>query len=82
MRYYEPIWRKIKTQKTAQIAAPRPLHPRIIKAVNKEKYGDLEFKLELENSYAILYTSSNHAIITFTLKIYSQYFKVITEDMI
>ena len=81
MRYYEPIWLRLKKHKTVSITAPKPLHPRIIKAVVKEKYLDLGFKLELDASHAILSSHSKHSILTFTLNVYKE-FHNITEGMI
>lgn len=46
-RQYSKIWRELKQNKIARVAAPRALHRRIIKAVKKEKYMDFSYKLEL-----------------------------------
>jgi hypothetical protein len=81
MRYYEPIWLRLKKNKVVQVTAPRPLHPRIIKAVVKEKWLDLGFKLELEPSYAILSHICTNSVVTFKLKVMKQ-FNNITENML
>lgn len=74
-RQYQPIWDKLKslTKKDAEsigvsIQAPRVLHPRIIKAVKKEKWKDLGYKLKLEPKTAELETFRKGEIITFFLK--------------
>lgn len=50
-RKYEPIWEKIKRDGFCKIAAPKPLHARIIKAVVKEKYNDTAFKFLAAESW-------------------------------
>lgn len=45
MRTYQTIWNKIKTTGTCAITALPKLHPRIIKAVVKEKWMDTGYKL-------------------------------------
>lgn len=67
MREYEPIWRTLKKQRTVSITANRLLHRRIIKAVTKEKWMDIEFKLQNDPLYAKLHVSSKASILTFTL---------------
>jgi hypothetical protein len=47
-RKYQPIWEALKSKRKCTIAAPKPLHKRIIKAVVKEKYQDLGYRFELE----------------------------------
>lgn len=44
-RKYSAIWKQLKIHKHCAIAAPIPLHPRIIKAVTAEKYRDVAYKL-------------------------------------
>lgn len=75
MRQYEPIWYKLKSLplKDARtigvsITANRRLHPRIIKAVTKEKWKDMSFKIEKDHK-CILSHISKGAIITFYLDI-------------
>lgn len=67
MREYEPIWNKLKADKVVSITANRLLHPRIIKAVTKEKWKDLGYKLQCDPLYAKLHVSSNGSILTFKL---------------
>jgi hypothetical protein len=67
MRKYEPIWNKLKTDGTVSITANRLLHPRIIKAVIKEKYGDVGYKVKIEPAIATLTYTRSHAILTFYL---------------
>lgn len=44
-RKYTPIWEILKNDGTVAITAPKPFHRRIIRAVIKEKYMDLEYHL-------------------------------------
>jgi hypothetical protein len=81
MRYYEPLWVKIKQDKVVAITASRKMHPRIVKAVIKEKYGDLGFKMEISPSHAILTHSRKHSVLTFTLTIHT-HLSNITENML
>lgn len=70
MRKYQPIWERIKRDKTAQIAAKPELHNRIITAVTKEKYKDIGWKLLLSEdglNYK-LYSKIEGKLITFYLK--------------
>ena len=59
MSMYEPIWLRIKQNKTASIATHPKNVARVIKAVNKEKNIDTGYKLLLaEQAHkAILYTT-------------------------
>lgn len=68
-RRYTAIWTQIKNTGKCSIAAPAALHPRIIKAVLKEKWMDAGYKYELgENSKrAKMYISRKAGVITFTL---------------
>ncbi len=73
-RFYEPIWIKLKSMPPSEassigvsITANRLLHPRIIKAVIKEKWMDLGFKLQLDDKTAKLSYTRKHAVITFYL---------------
>lgn len=75
MRAYEPIWKKLKSlplheasTKGVSVTANRVLHSRILKAVVKEKWLDLEYKLEMEPRKMILEHSRKHAVITFYLR--------------
>lgn len=74
MRQYEGIWLRLKQlprkdaeQTGVRVSAPKVQHPRIIKAVVKEKWKDVGYKLRIEPSVAILYSSSHNGILTFTL---------------
>ena len=71
MRKYQGIWERIKKNKTCSVSAPRAVHRRIIKAVVKEKDKDLVFKLECSERHtrAILFSSRNGLVITFTLRV-------------
>lgn len=68
MREYEPIWNKLKQDKVVSITANSRLHPRIIKAVKKEKWMDLGYKLTIEPKVATLSHVSKDSILTFKLK--------------
>lgn len=43
-RMYHKLWCTIRDKGTCSIAAPRNLHLRIIKAVQKEKWMDMGYK--------------------------------------
>ena len=45
MRKYEPIWNELKLYGTVSISASLDMHPRIIKAVRKEKWKDAGWRL-------------------------------------
>ena len=74
MRQYEPIWNKLKSlprkeaeTKGVSLTAPRPLHGRIIKAVKKEKWMDLGFKLTIEPRESTLFHARKNSVLTFFL---------------
>ena len=69
MRQYQPIWEALKKGGVCIITAPAPLHRRIIKAVIKEKYNDLGYKLELaeNNKRAKIVYTKKHSMIEFKL---------------
>lgn len=74
-RYYYAIWKDLKSlpptdasTKGVRISAPRPLHKRIIKAVKKEKWLDLGYKIRMEPKIATLVVFRENSIITFRLK--------------
>lgn len=74
MRQYEPIWFQLKSlsqseasSKGVSITAPRALHRRIIKAVKKEKWMDIGYKLLIEPKTALLSHSQRNSILTFKL---------------
>ena len=70
-RQYEPIWDQLKVQGKCRIAAPQPLHKRIIKAVVKEKYNDVGYKFLLSETgkTARLSYSRKNSEITFKLTV-------------
>jgi len=75
MRQYEPIWHTLKSLPEEQaktvgikITAPRVMHRRIIKAVTKEKYKDIGYKISIEPRVAIMEHSRAESVITFTLR--------------
>jgi len=71
MRTYEPIWIQLKSAGKVRIAAPPALHKRIIKAVTKEKWLDMGWKLELDEAGRKLPTleyKREDKFIVFTLK--------------
>jgi len=68
-RQYNPIWKRLKAEKKVSVAVPLPLHDRIIKAVTKEKWLDLEYKLQIEPRTATMRHSVKGAVITFRLYI-------------
>lgn len=74
MRHYESIWSQLKNLPAKQaetvgvsVTASRPLHPRIIKAVIKEKYQDLGYKILLGDRRSVLAHIRQNSIITFYL---------------
>lgn len=76
MRQYQPIWNKLKSlplqeasKKGVSVTANRALHSRIIKAVIKEKWIDIGYKLEMEPRKMIMEHTVKHAVITFYLRI-------------
>ena len=73
-RQYEPIWLKLKSMPPREaetigvsIIANRLLHARIIKAVIKEKWMDIGFKIELDDRRARLDYVKKNSEITFYL---------------
>lgn len=70
MRRYQPIWIKLKQKGKATLTAHPLLHKRIIKAVIKEKWLDLSYKLEIAPYHAIIQHSREGAMITFTMTKY------------
>lgn len=77
-RQYQPIWDKLKSlpkidaeTKGVSITAPPALHRRIIKAVKKEKWLDMGYKIllkENDDREAMLHFKRAGSIITFYLK--------------
>lgn len=68
-RQYYPIWNQLKQHGKVSVTAPRPLHARIVKAVKKEKYNDLAYKLEIEPRIAVLSHARQNSILHFFLEI-------------
>ncbi len=73
-RYYNPIWEKLKKLPEHEaatvgvsITANRLLHSRIIKAVTKEKWMDIGFKILLDDKRATMWHTQKHAVLTFYL---------------
>jgi hypothetical protein len=69
VRYYQSLWEKLKQDKVVSVTANRLLHPRIIKAVTKEKWMDIGYKLQIEPRRALLSHSRTHSILTFKLEL-------------
>ena len=74
-RTYYSIWSQLKslsledaTTKGVRVSAPRPYHRRIIKAVRKEKWMDVGYKIRLEPRVATIVSFSSASIITFRLR--------------
>lgn len=64
-RKYASIWERLKSTYKAQIIASIALHPRIKKAVIKEKYNDLGFKHlcnEENKDYKLIITSEKKVL--------------------
>jgi hypothetical protein len=66
-RQYYPIWQDLKANNTARITAPRALHRRIIKAVKKEKWMDIGYKISIEPRKAIISHARSGGVVTFFL---------------
>jgi hypothetical protein len=71
---YEPIWVRLKqdyrnSKHSVSVTAVRALHPRILKAVKKEKHLDVAFKIQIEPYHAVLSHSVNGNILTFRLSL-------------
>jgi hypothetical protein len=75
-RIYYPVWHQLKsmppkdaTSIGVSLTARKHLHPRIIKALNKEKWQDTGFRLALLEKYqrARLRHSSRYSVLTFYL---------------
>lgn len=68
-RKYSPIWYELKVKGTVRITAPKPFHRRIIRAVIKEKYMDLEYHLLMSeaNRRQKLHYRTNQSVVIFNL---------------
>lgn len=76
MRKYQQIWEKLKALSPdaassvgISISANPILHARIIKAVTKEKYRDLAYKLQLDSRTATMTSHVSGQVVTFKLQI-------------
>lgn len=71
MRKYEPAWNQLKKQKILRITAAAHLHPRIYKAIRKEKDLDTIYKYELSESgeKAILSSQSSGLILVIHMRV-------------
>lgn len=74
MRQYQPIWEQLKklspeiaATKGISVTANSKLHPRIIKAVTKEKWLDWGYKIQIQPRCALLKHSRQNSILTFRL---------------
>ncbi len=70
LRMYEPVWLTLKKHKTCTIAAPTAYHKRVIKAVIKEKWLDIDWKKK--EGWRMMYLTwhthaDDPALITFKL---------------
>lgn len=69
LREYQPIWEAIKSQGKTRLSVPIPFQPRVRKAVLKEKYNDLGYKVLLAERHKIarLEIETRGAMMIFTL---------------
>jgi len=70
MRLYQPIWEQLKKTGQVSVTANRLLHPRILKAVVKEKWLDVGHRMDILPYHSILTHSAKGAVLTFTLTKY------------
>jgi hypothetical protein len=75
MRYYQSVWYKLKalplydaSTKGVSITANRLSHRRIIKAVQKEKWLDIPYKMQNDSVKIIMCHERKGSVITFYLK--------------
>ena len=68
VRTYGLPWHQLKRDKRVRLTANRLLHPRIIKALQKEKWLDLGYKIEISPKIAIMTFRSEGSILTFELE--------------
>lgn len=47
MRQYEPAWEALKKNGSVRLAVPKGLHRRVVKAILKEKYRDIGYRLQM-----------------------------------
>lgn len=69
MRQYQPIWSELKEKHAVSITANRRFHSRIVKAVVKEKWMDLAYKINIEPGFALLSHTIVGSVLTFNLEI-------------
>lgn len=69
MRDYTPIWNQLKKDKVVSVAANTKLHSRIVKAVKKEKYMDIGYKLSIDPAVAIISHVRETSKLTFKLRL-------------
>lgn len=88
IRTYAPIWNQLKAlpadvarAKGVSVTANRKLHPRIIKAVIKEKWMDLPYKIKLDPGHARMYHTSRGSILTFYLVQYQPAIAITAENV-
>lgn len=69
IREYQPIWEALKSTGKTRLSVPIPYQPRVRKAVLKEKYNDLGFKVLLAETHqtARLEIETHGAMMIFTL---------------
>lgn len=79
MRLYQPSWIELKksnlSTKQIRLSAPAKFHPRIYKAIIKEKDMDVVYKLELaeQGKRAKLSRDSKGAVLTINMHITSNF---------
>jgi hypothetical protein len=74
MRYYQSIWYRLKNMplheastKGVSVTANRLSHRRIIKAVQKEKWLDIPYKMN--DTKVVMYHTRKNSVLTFYLKV-------------
>lgn len=83
-RQYEPAWIELKRKCEIRLAVPRGLHRRVIKAILKEKYMDVGFKLQMLEQkirLRIEYSSEGNIVKMKLLKIPTFLSSVTVEDL-
>jgi hypothetical protein len=83
-RQYYPIWRELKDKGIARLAVPKGVHRRVIKAVLKEKYMDVGFRLQMLEQkirLRIEYECSGNVIVMRLLKLPTFLSSITAEDL-
>lgn len=83
-RQYEPAWLALKEKGSVRLAVPRALHKRVVKAILKEKYMDIGYRLlmlEKKIRLRIEYTCEHNMITLKLLKIPTFLSSVTVEDL-